>query len=493
MTLTEQDRIAADRAYVKRFGLHGFIKLAWDIVAPGTDYVDNWHIKAIADHCQAMSDGRWERGVINVSPGSGKSLIVCVFWMAFAWIDRPELCFMYTSYDDKLVLRDAEKCKKIICSEWYRARWPHVRITSGERAANASYTNTMGGARIGASIRGGITGQHADIQVCDDPHKPIDVQSKSGVNLAFVADWWKGTMASRAKDPKTVRRLVIMQRLHEEDLAGVCLADGYEHLCLPMRFEPDRASRTSIGSDPRTQAGELMSPARIDDKACDRLMRELGDHADAQYQQNPSFKGGGPIKQEHFRYWRRLPERFDTLMWSWDCAFKGVESSDYVCGQLWAKSGPNHFLLWRINELMGFSQTLITIKQMIGWAKNNWGHLDETVIEEKANGVAVIEVLKQQVSGIVPINPLSGKEARAHACSYLFRGGNVFFPHPEVYPTIEGQKPWPTDHAETVRKFPRVKRDDTVDAMTQYLLYSEMRDAKPDMIKALEAHMRISA
>jgi predicted phage terminase large subunit-like protein len=329
-----------------------------------------------------------------------------------------------------------------------------------------------------------VTGKHADIQVCDDPHKPLDAQNKSGVNLEKVKNWWSGTMASRHRDPKFGRRLIIMQRLHEDDLSGVCLAQGYEHLCLPAHFDPDRASRTSVGGDRRTKRDELLFEQRFPESTLKKLSKELGDHAQAQYEQEPSFKGGGPIKAEHFRYWRRLPDQWDALFWSWDCTFKDTSESDFVCGQFWGKAGPNYFLLWRVYEKMDFSTTLDVVLEMRTWGLRQFGHGFDVIVEDKANGTAVINVLTKKVPGLVAVTPIGGKVARAQACSFLFRGGNVFFPHPE----LDGYE-WSKDHASTVKKFPKVQKDDTVDAMTQALLYGEMREG--NMIEALRAHMTI--
>lgn len=481
---SDKEAIQFDREYVRRKGLWGFLQIAWHLIEPAHALVEGWHLEEICNHCQAMSEGRWQRGVINVPPGHAKSSVVSVAWQPYAWIDQPELRFMFTSYDDGLANRDAGRAKAIICSEWYQQRWPHVQIVGGQRAADHSYSNSATGYRISASVQGGITGKHADIQVCDDPHKALDVQSKSGANLAKVEAWWSGTMASRHRDPNSGRRLVIMQRLHENDLSGVCLADGYENLCLPVHYDPERASKTSIGGDRRTRKDELLFPQRLPEETIKRLMHELGDHARAQYEQDPSHDGGGPIKQEHFRYWKTYPEQFDWLVWSWDCAFKDTESSDYVCGQLWGKQGPNYWLMWRVYEKLDFSSTLNVIEEMNQWSVRQFGQRDELIVEDKANGPAVINTLQKKIAGLVAVNPLGSKVGRAQACAYLFRGGNVFFPDP----TVPGYE-WSKDHALTVRRFPRVKNDDTVDAMTQLLLYGEQRDG--NMVEALRAFLRV--
>lgn len=482
--ITLDEEIAFDREYVRRFGLWGFVQLAWHLVEPAYELVPNWHLEEMCSHCQAMSEGRWLRGVINIPPGHGKSLIVSVFWPAWSWIDQPALRFMFSSNDDAIALRDAARMKLILCSDWFRARWPGISVIGGEHAANRSFENTDGGYRISAPIRGGFVGKHADIQVCDDPHKPINViNSKSGADLEFVKNWWSGTMASRHRDPKTGRRLIVMQRLHEDDLAGDCLAQGYEGLILPVHFDPERASRTSVGGDRRTKEGELLFGSRYPADVIAKLMRELGDHASAQYEQEPTGKSGGPIKREHFRYWRRLPDFFDVLCWSWDCAFKDKETSDFVCGQLWGRAGPNFFLLWRVNEKLTFPATLQTIQEMQKWSSEQFGRPHDCIIEDKANGTAVIQVLKDNVPGIIEVNPLGGKLARAQGCSFLFRAGNVFFPNP----ALEGYE-WSKNHAETVRKFPRVKKDDTVDAMTQALLY--MASLEGGMVSAIGSFIR---
>src|SRR5690606_26975250 len=135
--------------------------------------------------------------------------------------------------------------------------------------------NTAGGFRFSTSVKGDMTGRHADMLIVDDPHKPVDLLGKSPANLTLVKSWWEGTVTSRFADPITGRRLVVMQRLHEEDLSGICLGAGYDHLCLPMRFEPERATR----GDRRTQAGELLFPARFPESVVKGLETDMGDEA----------------------------------------------------------------------------------------------------------------------------------------------------------------------------------------------------------------------
>jgi predicted phage terminase large subunit-like protein len=286
----------------------------------------------------------------------------------------------------------------------------------------------------------------------------------------------------RAADPKTNVQILIMQRLHDSDLAGY-LQDQkggmpWTVLRLPMYFEAEYPCVTFLdngerfGGDWRTVEGEPLCPARWDEAWLLDKRAALGDDWSAQYQQRPSSVAGQIFQRSWFKFWtidglRELGANpvtgvgFEDLACSWDFAFKETRGSDFVCGQVWGKLGPNFYLLERVYQKMNFPTSLTAIKAQ----RRRWPGICATLIEDKANGPAIISSLEAQVPGIIPINPTGGKPARASAVSPLHRAGNVWYP-----PDYEFDKS-NTSHVENMAGFPFAKHDDSVDAETQMLAY----------------------
>ncbi len=211
----EQLKAIVDRDIGLQCGLIDFIKMAWHIIEPGRDYQPNWHTEAVAEHLEAVHRGDIRNLVINVPPGTGKSLVTSVFFPTWVWLRNPEYRFIVASYDGGLTIRDARKQIQIMESEWFKERWPELILP--RQIAAGDFSLMQGGFRYSTSVNGPVTGRHADIQIIDDPIKP---QNLTRLALDNCIEWWTGTMASRFGDPTTGRRILIMQRLHTDDLAG---------------------------------------------------------------------------------------------------------------------------------------------------------------------------------------------------------------------------------------------------------------------------------
>ncbi len=462
--------IDIDRALVKKGGLRQFIKLAWPQVEPARPFVAGWHIDAIAEHLEAISHGQLHRLVINIPPGCMKSLTCCVFWPAWVWTFRPECKWIYASYAIGLSQRDNLRMRRLIESEWYQARWGKVFKPLRDNWGAIKFMNDHAGFRLCTSTDGTVTGEHADVQVCDDPIKPQDARGgalATKTMLNSCLEWWNETMASRLVDFDKSARVIIMQRLHMHDLAGAVLKDGgYEHLCLPMEFEPQSTCTTSIGfRDPRISANQPLWPERFSSEAVAQLKKELGARGEAaQLQQHPVPLTGSVFEKEHVHYWTERPQ-VKTVISSWDCTFKETGSS-YVVGQVWGVTADAHsyVLLDQIRKRMSFSETLSAIRKISVAYPFCSAHL----IEEKANGSAIIDILQDEIPGIYPVLPQGGKEARAHAVESLWSNGQVILPSPELYP-------WVNDLVQELLEFPSSLFDDQVDSMTQALSWLRER------------------
>jgi len=471
-----------DRELASRH-LRDFVLQSWAVVEPSTPFVPGWHIDAIIEHLEAVTLGQIRNLLINVPPRHMKSLLVSVLWPAWEWIRSPERRWLYSSYGAQLSIRDSIKCRRLIESPWYQVRWGDRFALTSDQNTKGRFDNNRSGYRLATSVGGAATGEGGDRVVCDDPHNVQEAESDS-VRKGTL-DWFDVVMSTRVNDPKTAARVVVMQRCHQQDLSGHLLEQGgWEHLCLPAEYESPRRS-TSIGFiDPRQEHGELLWPERFGPAEMGTLKRSLGSYATAgQLQQRPAPAEGGLLKRHWWRYWQPrgaclppvvvrladgtqqsiapvdIPHRVDEQIQSWDCAFKDLETSDYVVGQLWARLGPAYLLGDQVRARMDCPATVKAVRE---FSRLHPGALAK-LIEDKANGSAVIQMLQHELPGLLPVTPQGGKVARAAAVSPLIEAGNIYLPHPL-------HAPWVNDFIEECAAFPNGAHDDQVDAMTQALI-----------------------
>lgn len=314
--------------------LHEFVRQAWHVVEPEIPFADNWHIKAICDHLEAVADGKIPQLVINVPPGTSKSLITCVFFPAWVWATKPAKRFMTASYSETLSMRDAIRTRDLVMSDWYQKRWP--LLLKADQNAKTRYDNALGGWRIVGSVTGRGIGEHPDFFIADDPHNVL--QAESDKERETTTRWFEGVFCVRG-EVRDAKRILIMQRLHALDCTGVALdKGGWEHLCLPMRYEAPalneqnelvpRMKPTKIGfQDPRKTEGELLWPVLYTDDKVTKLENNMGLYnAAGQLQQRPSPRGGGKFQRNWFRILPVAPV-LTRMVRYWDkagCFIKGT-------------------------------------------------------------------------------------------------------------------------------------------------------------------------
>jgi predicted phage terminase large subunit-like protein len=459
--------------------LLAFMRSAWPLVVPNAPFVEGWHIEAICSHLEAQSRGELPRLVINVPPGSSKSTTVCVMWCAWEWTFNPGCQWQYGAYGETLAVRDSLRCRALMTSDWYRELWGDVWEPKKNGWLVDSLENDKGGSRQAISVGGAPTGFHAHRQVVDDPLKALDAHSVSARERARV--WWWEAMASRML-PGDNTRTIIMQRLHDADLAAQAKEQGYAVLSIPMVYSiAARREPTPIGwTDPRTRDGELLCEARWDAVEVARRKREFGpDGWAAQDQQDPVPEGGAIYREEWLAQF--YPARMTApalygmqVIQSVDCAFKSHETSSYVCAQVWAYKPPNFWLLDEIRDHLDFLATVAAVKTL----RARWPMTTAILIEDKANGPAVINSLST-VPGVLAIEPLGSKVARAYATQPVFAAGNVWLPDPSLCPWIWD---WITEH----KRFPAGVANDRVDAQTQAITYF-VQGGAAEYLAALDA------
>jgi predicted phage terminase large subunit-like protein len=464
-----------------------FIRDGWHVVEPTTPYVPGWHLDAISEHLSAVTHGEIRNLIINIPPRHMKSLSVCVFWPCWEWTTSPHIRWLFSSYSDRLATRDSLKCRRLIQSPWYQERWGHVFRLTGDQNEKTRFENDKTGYRLATGVGGAATGEGGDRLIVDDPIKAKDADSDAVRTSANI--WWDETMSTRGNDPKTAAKVIIMQRLHEEDLTGHVLAkmreggEEYEHLCLPAEYEP-RTYVSGIGwSDPRTKEGELLWPARFGAEELALLKKSLGSYgASGQLQQNAVPRGGGMLKRGWWKYYRVRPSRFDEVVDSWDMTFKDTRGADFVAGHKWGRVGADAYLLGRIHDRMDFPAVIQAVQNLAAIPP----HAPAKLVEAKANGPAVIAALIHKVPGLIAVEPDGSKVARAAAVSPYIEAGNVYLPDPSIAPWIE-------DVVSECASFPLGAHDDDVDAMSQALRRLLLGNApwSADALKRLSSGSRV--
>lgn len=488
---------------------------AWDTVEPATPLVWNWHLDFLCFHIEAQLRGphRPERDgvipslcpytgkpwawvqnlLINIPPGTAKSLVMSVFAWAWLWLWKPSAKGIFASANDTVSNRDSMRCRNLIESKWYQDTFKPRWKLADDQNAKTLYATTAGGYRRATTTERKVTGERADHLFIDDPHDANDLGKAA---MQAVTSWYSDAFANRLAQPETSTRTCIMQRLHEADLSAVLLEQGWNHVCLPMEYEAEGpgAKETFLGcKDPRTVEGELLMPSRFSmevlygkkDGEVGSQTNVLGGEAKrlgsagyaGQMQQRPVSAAGNRFKREWWRFYSRtgvqmprpkgcnqnppkllpITMGFDELIGSWDCAFKDTDGSDWVVGIVVGRIGADKYVLEVRREHLSFSKTAKAVVQQ----RADWSDMYETVIEDKANGTAVIESLQSILPGIVAVEPKGGKEARAAAVEPQVESGNVYL--------LEGAE-WLDAWIDEFASFPKGKHDDQVDALSQALI-----------------------
>lgn len=332
-----------------------FVQEAWKVIEPGTRLRWNWHMQAMCDHLEAISRGKLKpRLIINVPPGSSKSTIVSVMWQAWEWgpLGKRHLRFVSTSFDLTNVKRDTSKTLDLVRSEWFQSLWPEVELkTEGV----LSFSNYDTGSRLGVAFKS-VTGKRGDRLIVDDPHSVDGAESETQRDNA-TRKFIEGGL-NRINDWETSAIVIVMQRLHEEDLTGVILARdyGFVHLMIPNEFEsarrcstplqvpdPDRPGKTKDWTDPRSYEGELMDPVRAG-PAVTEDVKKSGDYMYAgQYQQRPAPREGGMFKVEHIDIVDHVPA--GGVTWAgWDLAGSKRKKSPYTVRVLMTRVGGDVYI-----------------------------------------------------------------------------------------------------------------------------------------------------
>lgn len=443
-----------------------FVELAWPQLFPDRAYVRSRANDAICDHLQAAFEEKIQDLLITAPPRQGKSSTICVFFPVWLWVKKPWLSMIFDSNKMQLTLRDALLRRQLMETQWFKDRWGHRFSLMPEQQAKSRVMNTRRGAMIATSVDTSIIGEGGDWIFADDLHDPQDIDRgpDTAKTIETTVNHWTQTISTRRN--RSAHRVLAQQRIDMDDVAGDCIRRGYVHLNLQQEFDPETKTETAFFKDWRTEPGELLNPEMFSRAQVEEAKATLDEfHYAAQHQQTPIPRGGGIIKEEWLQQtYTVLPEKFDTVVFSLDCTFKDTKGSDFVAGTVWGTVGRKVYLLpYGIHARLSFSSTVLESAALLAAHPE----VKAKVIEEKANGSAVVETLRQSVPGVIGWDPgNNSKLARASAVSYRFRAGDVILPHETVCS-------WVNKYKIELTRFPKMRHDDWVDSTTMALLFLE--------------------
>lgn len=437
-----------------------FVHRGWGEI-DSTPLVWNWHLDILCEELEALSRGETRNLLINIPPGHAKSLIVSVLFPAWIWLQDPTKKIMCGSHARDLSIRDSVRCRDLMSGSWYQETFRPSWSWKGDQNVKSHYENSAGGFRFSTSVGAGVTGWRADLLLIDDPLDARKIPSND--TLTEVGAWVRYLRATRVNNPSDAQTVLIMQRVHEHDPVGAYLEsepEKWTKVILPSRAYDHKWRHPK---DDREE-GQLLFPEIFTSEVLSSIEIDLGPYRFAlQHQQKSQPLGGGIIAPFNPNP-EPPPPKFDVMIASWDCTFKGGPGSDYVVGSVWGANrhhDPMAREFWLL-EVWRQKATFLATLDAIRAQFLRWPQLQKIVIEDKANGPAVINTLRENIKIIEPFSPerYGNKQSRLVAVSGLFAAGQVKVVGGDWFPSYRDEIcNFPADH------------DDQVDSTTQALLF----------------------
>jgi predicted phage terminase large subunit-like protein len=452
------DRLSSDFA--------AFVKKAWTIIHPTRPLVWSWHYDLLCEYLTAVKQRKVTRLIINVPPRTAKSTIATICFPCWVWASEPSHNFLSASYSLDLSTEHSVMRRSLLQSGWYRRMWGDRFRLSGDRNQVGQYMNDKRGQMIATSIGGTTQGRGCDVAIIDDPVSPD--QALSDAERKTANNWIDNTLRSRLNDPASGAIVLVMQRLHELDPTGYLLNQEpgvWTHLRIPLEAEESETWRFPIsGTVIQRDAGGILMPRRFTESAVEELKRHRLRWA-GQYQQRPSPMGGNLIKRNEVRYYggidpntglpdEKLPTSFDMKVISVDCAFKDLATSDYVAIGVIGVKGRRRYFLNVVNARLDAAATEAEIRRQ----RDVHRPISAVLVEDKANGPAVVQRLKINIPGVIAINPEGGKTARMFAAAPEWQAGDWY---------VDRNAAWTEPLVEQITVFPNSAHDDMADMMSQ--------------------------
>lgn len=416
------------------------------------------HCLVLADVLQRVADGEIKRLMVFMSPRHGKSQLTTKLFTAYYLYRYPDRWVGINSYAAELSYTFSRAAR-----DAYREAGGELRK---DAQAVKNWETPSGGGLWAAGVGGPITGKGFSLGVIDDPLKNHEEAFSDRIREK-QKEWYGSTFYTRAESNGAI--IVIQTRWHEDDLGGYLLSqetaddepEGWHvvNFAAIKEEQPDEFPATCTVEPDWRQPGEPLCPERFPLNRLLKICKRVGTYFwNALFQQRPAPPDGDKFKRSWWKYWRVLPASFELIIQSWDCTFKDSDTSDYVVGQVWGKVGGEFYLIDQVRDRMDITATIAAVRAMSA----KYPQATAILVEDKANGPAVISMLKRQIPGILPIEPEGGKVVRAVAIAPYVESGNVYIPDSDI-------ASWIGDYIDEFSRFPKGKQDDQVDATTQAL------------------------
>ncbi|MGE0829238.1 MAG: phage terminase large subunit [Hyphomonadaceae bacterium] len=458
----------ADRARLlqalRRRDLATFVAGAMPVLSSGAPFLRNYHVAAISFQLERVIKGECRRLLITCPPRHLKSITASVCAPAWALGKNPRARFVCLSHTNELAAKHHDDCRRLMASPYYRTLFPTVRIAADKNTAS-EFRTSEGGGRYSLSVGGPLTGRGGDIIIIDDPLKADDAASET--KRKAVNAWFGETLASRLNDPRHGAIVLVMQRLHDDDLAGHVLEQGiWEHLNLPAIAEEDGLIQIGPEAFHLRRQGDLLHAERMGHEELELARSQMSATAfSAQYQQRPAPQEGAIIKRKWLMRYASAPkhERGDQIVQSWDMGVKAGDTNDYSACATFLKRGQDHYLLHMYRGRLEFPDLLAKVI-----AHRRAFGPGALLVEDAAAGTQIIQALKFNPSApnAIAIRPEGDKFLRLHGQSHKFEASQVFLPE---------AAPWLLDFEAELLAFPKGRYDDQVDAVSQYLNWASER------------------
>jgi predicted phage terminase large subunit-like protein len=450
--------LAGDRALLNailRRSFPSFLRKVFGVLSPGQRFVPGWYIDALSYQLERILRGEIKRLIINMPPRSLKSMAASVALPAFALGQDPTRRLICCSYSGELAHKHSNDFRSVISHPFYRAIFPNTRI-GDYKDSEAEIEFAARGFRLAVSTGGTLTGRGGDLIIIDDPLKPLDAVSDSRRNAAN--DWFVNTVLSRLDDKRSGAIVIVMQRVHIDDLTGFVLrqSDEWTVLSLPAIAESHETVKLSADREHHREPGDLLAAEREPVEVLNDLRRQLGsDWFSAQYQQAPVPPGGAMIKRHWVQRYTELPavSRNRFRLQSWDTAAKGGPDNDWSVCTTWQIIDARFYLLdvWR--ERVDYP----TLKLRVQENATRWS-ADQVLIEESGTAIALVQELGCRVRGLTAIKPEKDKVSRMSTASAVFEAKQVFLPE---------TAPWLAELEAELFSFPGSRHDDQIDSISQ--------------------------
>jgi predicted phage terminase large subunit-like protein len=432
-----------------------FVRKVFHVLNPSAVFHMNWHIRAIAHHLEQVRLGNIKRLIITVPPRSLKSIMCSVALPAYVLGHDPTKRLIVASYSADLAIKHANDFRTVVNSAEYRDIFPGMHI-SAMKNIQTEVVTTRNGFRLAISVDGTLTGRGGDIIIIDDPIAALAALSQKSRD--HVRDWHFNTLLSRLDDKQNGAIVLVMQRLHEDDLAGVLLrgSDEWTVLSLPAIAEQDEQIPIGDGQVHVRHAGDVLHPEREPREVLESL-RQLGpDTFAAQYQQRPVPPGGAMIKRACVRRYDQLPTS-GLIIQSWDVANKQGEENDYSVCTTWLIDENRYYLTDVLRGRFDFPTLRRKVAEQAKLHKAS-----QVLIEDAGFGTALIQDLKTADFSVIAVKPEYDKKIRMAIQAGKFENGQVLLPK---------EAPWLADLEAELFAFPNGRHDDQVDSISQALSY----------------------